>query len=108
MSRVKHGLFDSFLHEYAQNSAIGVAGAFAVATLLTGRASANKLVPLYAGIGGGIALNKCATNFNQLQDNEHRVLRDFQRAESREAVKKNEIEQFNQRLNNLRLDYFKR
>ena len=66
VQKVKHNLFDSFLHEYAQNTAIGVAGGVAVAALLTGKGSMSKLVPLYAGIGGGIALNKCASNFNQL------------------------------------------
>ena len=61
---IKRRNFDSFLQESAENTAIGVAGGLLVAALLTGRASAKKLIPLYSGIGGGIALNKCATKFN--------------------------------------------
>ena len=77
VQKEKHKIFDSFLKEYAENTAIGLAGGVAVAAVLTGKGSVSKLVPLYAGIGGGIALNKCATKFNLLQDNEMRVLQDF-------------------------------
>ena len=95
VQKCKQNIFDSFLSEYAHNTVMGAAGGLAVAALLTGKGSAGKLIPLYAGIGGGIALNKCASKFNVLEDNEHRVLHDFQRAESGEKMSEKEIDLFN-------------
>ena len=65
------------MNDYAQNTIAGVGIGLLFATFLTGGKSARKLVPLYAGIGGGIALNKCAAKFNMLKANETRIEQDF-------------------------------
>ena len=79
---IQRGYFDIFLNEYAQNTAAGVCAGLLFATFLTGRKSLSKLVPLYAGVGGGIALNRCAAKFNRLKANEIRIEQDFQSVEA--------------------------
>ena len=59
------------------NTVAGVGIGLLFATFLTGKKSAKKLIPLYAGIGGGVAWNKCAANFNMLKANETRIEQDF-------------------------------
>ena len=55
----------------------------------------HPIMPLYAGIAGGLALSQCATKFNELQHIENKIV-----------CKKHETREFNDRLERLRLIVF--
>ena len=57
-------------------------------------------MPLYAGVGGGIALNRCAAKFNRLKANEIRIEQDFQSVEAGQVP--SNTDELEQRLKDLK------
>jgi len=52
------------------------------------------------GIGGGAALNQCASDFNKIEIRENRIARDAQEHEGRDR--------FIAKLNDIRLNYLRK
>ena len=84
MQSFKRDAVNQFWADYIQYSAKGLFAGAVVAVLLTRPAllvaspiksvASSPLLPLYAGIAGGIALSHCADRFNQLQRLEHKIV----------------------------------
>ena len=72
--RQKHQSFDNFLDQLAANSFKGLLFGFGFGLVICGRNKFTRYAALGAGIGGGIALNECAHNFNRIHAREQHVL----------------------------------
>jgi hypothetical protein len=63
---VKREMYQEFITNFCDRSACGIAIGVA-ASLVLRRSNPLPVVALYMGIGGGIALNRVAANFNSLE-----------------------------------------
>lgn len=66
-----HYAFDGFLNELSQNTLKGLALGFTIGYFFRKKFS---YAAFGAGVGGGVAFNKCADEFNRIQAREHRII----------------------------------